>query len=1521
MDEKKLLRLEKLLDLADQDYTTPEDVASALSPVIEAVGVVRQKLEKKIGDTEELVVKETGRIDRRLSTLAKDSSQGLESLRREIRNVELTPGAPGKDADVEEVAARVLSLAKFPEPIPGKDGSPDSAEDIRNKLELLDGDERLDKSAIKGLEEFFKENTKKDDDGITRIIGANKPLWALNDVNLTGLLVGNTIVWDGTQWVPGSGGGSGGQVNSVVAGAGISVNSTDPVNPIVSSTITQYTDALARGAISLTTTGTSGAATYNSTTGVINVPQYAGTIDGSGTANQITYWVDTDTVGALSTATYPSLTELSYVKGVTSSIQTQLNSLSASDYWSRNTGSGYIYPATLTDRVGIGINAPAAKLEVMSGSTSALNTAFRVDDSAGRSMLEVNDAGFIGVSTAPSSLWKLDFTGQYFQMGSDNTSNDTRTNNTVKLFGTVLPHYANASSPMWVIGGQTTSVANTVFIGGGVTSGANAATGINFATNSTTTGGVGTVRMALSNTLLRIGSGDATTTPAAVTLEGPRAAGGTDIAGTAWTMVSGKATGAANSGDFIFQTGLVTTSGTTIQTATTRMVILGGTGNVGIGLTNPSNPLDVQRNQNALTQTRVINATAGTTSRVAITAQSDVATMTLDTFSSLWTPTGGGDDAVSGARMLANGTGGFSFRVSNAAATIRFYTGATERMRVDAAGTVNLSSLTNGLVKSTSGTLSNATAGTDYQAPITLTTTGTSGAATLIGNTLNIPNYAGGGGGGDVFGPASATDNAIARFDTTTGKLIQNSAVTIADTTGIIAGTQGLTFTGVAAPAYVQGGLVYDTDNESLTFFNNNSNVALQVGQEEWIRVVNNTGSTIANGAVVYLNGASAGMPTIALAQSNAAATTIGAGLTTQSIANGATGYVTCIGIVRGLDTSAFTAGQTVYISSTVAGGLTATAPAAPNYRYRVGIVGVSSATVGTIHVTPSTAALGNGTANQIFGINAAGTAQEVKSITSTTSITVVNAANSITMQRAALTGVVTASANSNTTAFGSFASSVLATALTDETGTGSVVFSNSPTLVTPNLGTPSTLVGTNITGTAAGLTAGTVTTNANLTGDVTSVGNATSIAAGVIVDADVNASAAIAVTKLAALTANRAVVTNGSGFLTVSAATDTEIGYLSGVTSGIQAQINAKGAGTVTSVSGTTNRITVATGTTTPVIDISATFEALLGKVANRIDQNNAATTSAQLATVISDETGSGALVFATSPTLVTPALGTPTALVATNATGTATGLTSGITLALKSATTTVDVSAATAPTSGQVLTATSSTTATWQTPSGGTTPSVQTFTANGTWTKPANLKYVVVRLVGGGGGGGGADASASESNAGAGGGSGGYCERIISAASLASSETVTIGAAGTAGANTGLAGGAGGNTTFGALATGNGGGGGDGSNTGLAGVRGGAGGTAASGNINAKGTPGGNGTVTNTGLGPDGAVQGGNGGSSAFGGGGRGGATGGGGGSATGEDGGNYGAGGGGGHSNNGATAAGGAGSAGFVVVYEYY
>lgn len=57
---------------------------------------------------------------------------------------------------------------------------------------------------------------------------------------------------------------------------------------------------------------------------------------------------------------------------------------------------------------------------------------------------------------------------------------------------------------------------------------------------------------------------------------------------------------------------------------------------------------------------------------------------------------------------------------------------------------------------------------------------------------------------------------------------------------------------------------------------------------------------------------------------------------------------------------------------------------------------------------------------------------------------------------------------------------------------------------------------------------------------------------------------------------------------------------------------------------------------------------------------------TSTQLATALTDETGTGVAVFATSPTLITPALGTPTALIGTNITGTAAGLSIGGTAAI---------------------------------------------------------------------------------------------------------------------------------------------------------------------------------------------------------------------------------------------------------------
>ena len=65
------------------------------------------------------------------------------------------------------------------------------------------------------------------------------------------------------------------------------------------------------------------------------------------------------------------------------------------------------------------------------------------------------------------------------------------------------------------------------------------------------------------------------------------------------------------------------------------------------------------------------------------------------------------------------------------------------------------------------------------------------------GTQFLLMNDPAGGTGGDVVGPALATDNAIVRFDGATGKLIQNSVVTIADSTGDISGVGQLNATTV----------------------------------------------------------------------------------------------------------------------------------------------------------------------------------------------------------------------------------------------------------------------------------------------------------------------------------------------------------------------------------------------------------------------------------------------------------------------------------------------------------------------------------------------------------------------------------------------------------------------------------------------------------------------------------------------------------------------------------------------------
>ena len=95
-------------------------------------------------------------------------------------------------------------------------------------------------------------------------------------------------------------------------------------------------------------------------------------------------------------------------------------------------------------------------------------------------------------------------------------------------------------------------------------------------------------------------------------------------------------------------------------------------------------------------------------------------------------------------------------------------------------------------------------------------------------------------------------------------------------------------------PAHQEGVAFYDVDNHTLSLYNDEADVTLQLGQEEFLRVRNNTGATITNGAAVLITGSHGNAaPTIsgAIATSESASQIVG--LATHDIEDNSFGYVT----------------------------------------------------------------------------------------------------------------------------------------------------------------------------------------------------------------------------------------------------------------------------------------------------------------------------------------------------------------------------------------------------------------------------------------------------------------------------------------------------------------------------------------------------------------------------------------------------------------------------------------------------
>lgn len=119
------------------------------------------------------------------------------------------------------------------------------------------------------------------------------------------------------------------------------------------------------------------------------------------------------------------------------------------------------------------------------------------------------------------------------------------------------------------------------------------------------------------------------------------------------------------------------------------------------------------------------------------------------------------------------------------------------------------------------------------------------------------------------------------------------------------------------------------------------------------IREIRNaTGATLTKGTVVYISGATGNKATVSKALATGDSTSAQTfGLCQTDIANNSNGYLVCVGDITGLDTSAFTEGVQLYLSSTTAGAYTSTKQYAPAHLVYIGVVTRSHPTLGQIEV------------------------------------------------------------------------------------------------------------------------------------------------------------------------------------------------------------------------------------------------------------------------------------------------------------------------------------------------------------------------------------------------------------------------------------------------------------------------------------------------------------------------------------------------------------------------------------------
>jgi len=369
----------------------------------------------------------------------------------------------------------------------------------------------------------------------------------------------------------------------------------------------------------------------------------------------------------------------------------------------------------------------------------------------------------------------------------------------------------------------------------------------------------------------------------------------------------------------------------------------------GTGLTLASNTFSI-------TNTGVTAATYGSASAVpvfAVNAQGQLTSVTDTSIAIAASAITSG--TIDSARISGSYTG---------ITTVGTLTGLTVSTTIVGSISGNAATATSATTATTATNLAGGNTGyLPYQSGVGTTTflsPGTNGQVLTLA--AGVPSWANPTSVGDVVGPASSTDNAITRFDGTTGKIIQNSALTLSDA-GAIQNINELNFdvtpTGVVGGA---GSLAWNSDDntQTLDLTLTGGAITCAIGQNNFYRV--KASSAITKGQVVMFTGtvgASGGI----LAAPATGLTALDAhyviGLAAENISLNSWGYVTEFGEVAGINTTGASVGETwvngdiLWLNTAVAGGLTKVTPTAPSPKVQVAAV-VYAASSGILFVRPT---------------------------------------------------------------------------------------------------------------------------------------------------------------------------------------------------------------------------------------------------------------------------------------------------------------------------------------------------------------------------------------------------------------------------------------------------------------------------------------------------------------------------------------------------------------------------------------